>query len=428
MAKRALNDRIIKALKPAKAGQRDEIADAGMPGMVLRVTEKGTRTFALVARYPGSDNPTRRALGEYPALGLADARDKARRWLALVDKGIDPKIEAERERAAELRRNADTFAAAVEKLVARKLKTQRRGHVVEYIIRKELLPVWGARPITDISHRDIRDLLERVVDRGATSFAHNVLDAINVVFNFAAAQDMIEANPARLLQRSAIIGSKKPRQRVLGDSEIRAFWRAADQLDYPRGPFFKLLLLTGARLDELAGARWREFDLAAKKWTIPAERFKSDAEHVVPLSDDVLAVLATLPRFNSGDFLFSATFGKTRIRGFTKVKRRLDEKMLTILREMAQSRSDDPKAVELVPFVQHDLRRTVRTRLSALKVQDHIAEMVIGHGRKGIARIYDQHRFEDEKRDALTRWAMLLRSIVEPPPANVVELKATKVS
>ena len=72
----------------------------------------------------------------------------------------------------------------------------------------------------------------------------------------------------------------------------------------------------------------------------------------------------------------------------------------------------------------HDLRRTLRTRLCALKVQDHIAEMVIGHGRKGIARIYDQHRFEDEKCEALARWAMLLRSIVEPPPANVVELKA----
>ena len=71
------------------------------------------------------------------------------------------------------------------------------------------------------------------------------------------------------------------------------------------------------------------------------------------------------------------------------------------------------------------MRRTVRTRLSALKVQDHVAEMVIGHGRKGIARIYDQHRFEDEKREALAKWAVLLRSIVEPPPANVVALKAT---
>jgi integrase len=239
---------------------------------------------------------------------------------------------------------------------------------------------------------------------------------------------MIEANPARLLKRSAVIGPKKHRQRVLGDTELRAFWRASSQLDYPFGPFFRLLLLTGCRLDELGGARWREFELERKTWTIPAERFKSDSEHMVPLTDDALAVLATLPRFNSGDFLFSTTFGKAPVRGFSKAKERLDRHMLGALRELAELRGDDPKGVELTGFVNHDLRRTVRTRLSALKVQDHIAEAVIGHGRKGIARVYDMHRFEDEKREALTLWAGRLRTIVEPSPANVVELKATKVS
>jgi integrase len=80
--------------------------------------------------------------------------------------------------------------------------------------------------------------------------------------------------------------------------------------------------------------------------------------------------------------------------------------------------------VQLQPFVNHDVRRTLRTRLSALRIPDHIAELVIGHGRKGIARIYDQHRFEEEKRDALEQWAARLRSIVEPQtPDNVVELE-----
>ena len=208
MAKRALNDRTIKALKPAKAGQRDEIADAGMPGMVLRVTDKGTKTFALVARYPGSDNPTRRALGEYPALGLAEARDKARRWLALIDKGIDPKIEAERERVAELRKNADTFAAVAEKLVARKLKAQRRGMSSNASSARNCCP--SGRPADHGYFPSGRPRPRRARGRPRRpSFAHNVLDAVNAVFNFAAAQDMIEANPARLLQRSAIIGLKE---------------------------------------------------------------------------------------------------------------------------------------------------------------------------------------------------------------------------
>jgi integrase len=425
MAKRTLNDRTIKALKPAPAGQRRDLWDTVVPGLGIRSTDKGNHTYVLLSRFPGSRNPTRRSIAEVGALGLAEARSKARHWLALIAKGIDPNVEVERERLAEQRKQADTFAAVAEKFISRKLKTQRRGRAVERIVRNELLPHWGARPVTDISHRDIRELVERVVDRGAPTYAHNVFDAANAVLNFAATQDLIEANPARLLKRTAVIGPKRHRQRVLSDTELRAFWRASGRLDYPFGPFFRLLLLTGARLDELAGARWREVDPQRKAWTIPAERFKSDAEHMVPLTDDAMAVLATLPRFNSGDFLFSTAFGRKPVSGFSKAKERLDRRMLRTLRALALQHGDDPKEIQLKHFVNHDLRRTVRTRLSALKVQDHIAEMVIGHGRKGIARIYDQHRFEDEKREALAKWAMLLRSIVEPPPPNVVELKAT---
>jgi integrase len=423
MTKRVLNDRTIKALKPAPAGQRRDLWDTVVPGLGIRSTDKGNHSYVLLSRFPGSRNPTRRAIAEVGALGLAEARTRARRWLGLIGRGIDPAVEVERERLAEQRKQADTFAAVAEKLFTRKLKTQRRGFVVEQIIRKELLPRWGARPVTDITHRDVREIVEGVVDRGAATYAHNVFDAVNAVLNFAAAQDMIEANPARLLKRSAIIGPKRHRQRVLDDAELRALWRASGRLGYPYGSLYQMLILTGTRLDEAAGARWREFDLERKTWTIPAERFKSDAVHMVPLTDDAVAVLGTLPRFNSGDYLFSAKFGKAPVGGFTKVKDRLDRQMLRTLRALARARGDDPRSVQLVHFVNHDLRRTVRTRLSALKVPDHVAEMVIGHGRKGIARIYDQHRFEDEKREALTLWAMRLRSIVTPPPANVIALR-----
>ena len=409
---KALNDRTLKALKSAKAGERYEVRDAMTPGLVVRVTDKGTKTFALVARYPGSSNPTRRALGEYGAIGLAEARTKARCWLLLIERGIDPKIEAERDRLTEQRKMADSFEAVAERFFARKLKTQRRGHVVERIVRNELLPAWGSRPVADISHRDVREVVERVVDRGAATYAHNVLDAANGVLNFAAAQDLVEHNPCRLLKRVDLIGRKRHRQRVLSDIELRALWRASGRLGYPFGPMYRLLLLTGCRLDEAAGTQWGEFDLAAKLWTIPAARFKSDAEHIVPLSDDAIAVLDTLPRFKMGNYLFSSTFGKTPINGFSKAKERLDARMLRTLRALARTRGDDPQNVTIDNFVIHDLRRTCRTRLSALKVQDHVAEMVIGHGRKGIARVYDQHRYISEMREALDKWAVSLRAIV----------------
>jgi integrase len=424
MARRTFkNDRGLRTLKPAKPGQRYEVYDAMMPGLVVRVTERGTRTFALVARFPGSSNPTRRALGEYGAIGLAEARTRARDWIALLERGVDPQRETERQRLVEQRKQADSFLAIAEKFFATKLKAQRRGYAVERVIRKELLPPWGKRPVADISHRDVRHVIESVIERGAETYAHNVLDAAHAVFNFALGRDVIEHNPCKRLSRRALIGNKRHRERTLTDVELRSLWRASGRLGYPFGPLYRLLLLTGARLEEVAGARWCEFDLDNKLWSIPAERFKSGTEHAVPLSDAARTVLEGLPRFRTGDFLFSATSGASPVNGLGKAKTRLDSRMLRTLRALARQRGEDnPHNVKLDHFVNHDIRRTVRTRLSALKVQDHIAEMVIGHGRKGLARIYDQHRYIDEKREALSLWAARLRSIVEPPPANVVPL------
>jgi integrase len=422
MAKQTFkSDRTLRALKP-KPGQRYEIHDVMTPGLVVRVTDKGTKTFALVARYPGSHNPTRRALGEYGAIDLANARTKAKEWIALIEKGIDPQREVERDRLAEHRKQADTFDAVAEKFFGAKLKKQRRGHVVERIIRKELMPHWGKRPVAEISHRDVREIIERVVERGAETYAHNVLDAAHAIFGFAVARDVIEHNPCKQLKRRDLIGNKRHRERTLTNAELRALWRASGRLGYPFGPMYRLLLLTATRLDEAAGARWCELDLSAKLWTIPAERFKSGTEHTVPLSDTACALLESLPRFRKGDHLFSTTFGEVPINGFSKAKARLDGRMLRTLRALARQRGDDPHAVRLEPFVNHDIRRTVRTRLSALKVQDHIAEMVIGHGRKGIARVYDRYEYAPEMREALDKWAACLRSIVAPQPANVVTL------
>jgi hypothetical protein len=101
--------------------------------------------------------------------------------------------------------------------------------------------------------------------------------------------------------------------------------------------------------------------------------------------------------------------------------------MLRTLRALARRRGDNPEQVRLAPWVNHDLRRVVRTSLSALDVPDHIAEMVLGHGRKGLQRVYDQHRYEAQMRDALCRWAARLRDIVQPSsgpaPNNVVPIR-----
>lgn len=443
----------VDNLKPAPAGKRIDHWESATPGFGVRVTETGAKSFILVARFPGASNPTRRAIGDARKMSLASARAKAKAWHELIADGKDPAEEERKAQAAEAREKASTFGSVVEEYIEERVKGQRRGEKVEREIRRHLLPEWRGKPVATIARTDVATLVKSVGRKSGLYQAHNVFGHVRTFFNWAIASGTygLEISPCDRLEASALAGgSKKARQRVLGDDELGAYCRAADRrLGYPFGPMFKLLVLTGQRRDEVSGARWREIhpelvrllrECAAKVsasgidwsqvpsawklWTVPAERFKGERAHVVTLSDDACAVLAELPFFAKGDHLFSTTFGKVPVSGFSKAKDRLDRYILRTLKALARTRGEDAGGIELAGYVIHDVRRTVRTRLSSLKVQDHVAELVIGHGRKGIAGTYDVYSYLDEKRDALDRWAAALRAIVAPPPANVIELKA----
>jgi integrase len=143
--------------------------------------------------------------------------------------------------------------------------------------------------------------------------------------------------------------------------------------------------------------------LETRVWAIPPERFKSDATHVVPLADDALALLAELPRFDVGDWVFTTTSGLKPVNGFSKAKDR-------VVRGMRETLGSEP-----APWTNHDIRRTVRTRLSKCKVQTEVAERVIGHLPKGLRKVYDQYEYLDEKREALEAWEAALRGIIAAP-------------
>jgi integrase len=151
---------------------------------------------------------------------------------------------------------------------------------------------------------------------------------------------------------------------------------------------------------------------------------KSEDPFLLPLPAPALTILEGLPKFKSGHFLFSSTSGETPIRGnsLSKAKQRLDKAMLAELKRICVEQGRDPATVKLPPFVLHDLRRTMRSGLSALPIPEHVRELVIGHVRPGIAGVYDLYAYLDEKRQALDLWSARLRDIVETPPANVVPI------
>ncbi|GLQ79290.1 integrase [Mesorhizobium huakuii] len=454
-------DRELKALRPADNWY--DVKDEKTRNLMVRVgpkNEKGEfrRTFVMVTRFPGSKHPTRHAFGEYRESGkgdltLEEARERTDEWRKLIKQNVDPR-EAQRKAKEDAERKRDLrFGIVVEDFISEKLKKQRRGKVVEYELRKEVLPLWKDRPITDVTDDDVKALIKGLTKQGKLAHAHNVLTDIRSFFNWAINQPYgLKASPCDRLKPKALIGEKKPRQRVLADVELAALWRATARLGYPYGPLFRLLAVTGQRKSEVGEGQWSEFhpdlvrllrsrqpgdapidwgklEKSTKVWTIPPERFKSDASHMVPLTDDALSIIETLPHWigkHTGDYLFSTTAGVLPVNGFSKAKERLDARILRTLKAIARKRGDDPKKVTLPDFVLHDIRRTVRTRLSSLRIPTEIAEMVIGHARKGIARVYDQHQFADEMREAHELWAGKLRSIVNPPPANVISLRSSR--
>ena len=424
-ARRNLTDRGLKALKPAEPGKRYTIMDGDARGLGVRVTDRGHRSFVFGARFPGSKNHTFREIAPVEAKTLTDARETARSWRALVQQGIDPAIVKQQERTENLRKQENTFAAVFDQWFADKVKTERKGLGVKREFRI-FIRLWGDRPVTAITEGEVRAFI-RAKKVTAPSMARNLLGHLKRFFTWIVDEGCygLQTSPCDRLKPAKIIGEKAHGRRILSDPELFALWRNAKRLKYPHGAVYQILVLTALRLNEGADARKSELDLQNRIWIVPAARMKGKEgkarDHAVPLIDDAIVVFKSLPSL-SGPYLFSATFGKTPAWMTHTVKKRLDRRMLHTLRALARRRGEDPRAVELPRWVNHDIRRTVRSHLSRLKVAEEAREAVLAHVRPGIKATYDHYDYLDEKREALELWAAKLRSIVEPPPTNVIRL------
>ena len=281
-----LTDRKLKSLKRAEPGKHYDVWDRLVDGFGVRVSDIRTLTFVLMARYRGpKSNPARRAIGHYPTVSLAKGRATAIRWREWIAEGKDPAVEIERQRAAEQRKLATTFAVVAEDYIRDGLNGQRKAHEIARDVRRVFISAWGKRPISDIVPIDVRNLIRHYADQGKLYQSYNLLSYARCLFRWAVEQHVygLEASPCDGIKPRSIIGKKEPRSRTLFDHELRAAWLAAGKLGYPYGPVFQLLMLTGQRRSEVLEAQWSEIDLKKRLWTIPAERMKAGAAHVVPL-------------------------------------------------------------------------------------------------------------------------------------------------
>lgn len=412
-----LTDKFCSSPKQVPTTGRAEHYDALVPGLCLRVTETGHRSFCLVARYPSHPvHPSRRALGTYGAITLEEARDMARDWLRLIRRGIDPKVELAKERAANQRKQVFTFAYVLEEFLTRDASKHVKAKEARRLLTKELPKSWLSRPVVDIQPTDCAAAIRAIVKRGAQAQAHNVFAYTRRLFNWAIGvhEFGLDRSPMERLKPADLIGQRNVRDRTLEDHELKSVWDAAGQMGYPFGAIMRMLILTGGRLREVAELSWKEVDLEQQLIMVPGRRMKGNREHAIPLAPMAMELLSGLPHFRRGDYVFTSTSGVKPFTGFSKSKSRLNE-----LSGVGVGDSQ--------PWVLHDARRTMRSHLSALPIEDRVREQMIAHAQPGLHAVYDKFKYTAEKKRGFELYEQRLLGIVKPPaPATVTDLTAVR--
>ena len=422
--------------KLAKPAVRQEIPDGKVGGLYLVLQPSGAKSWAVRYRVAGA--PKKFTIGPYPEISLATARNRARKELAKVVDGVDPSAEKKAAREAQKAANVDRVHAVVDAYVAEHLARKAKpswAKEAQRLLRVEIVPKLGKKRLSEVTGDDVHKLLKEIAKRAPIT-ANRTFAVFRKLCHWAMSRDggkLIKTSPCDGVEAPT---QERPRERVLDDGEIKQAWEAFESIGWPFGPIGKLLLLTGARRDEVASMEWRELDLEDGIWRLPKERTKNKRAHEIPLSPAAVDLLKGLPRVEAKrgqdgrprPALVFSTTGSTAVSGFSRAKAAIDAAIVERLREGAEARGEDPEPFKAPGWVIHDLRRSVATNLQKLGVRLEVTEAVLNHvsgSRAGIVGIYQRHEWAAEKRQALDAWARRLEAIViGAETSNVVELAA----
>jgi integrase len=289
-----------------------------------------------------------------------------------------------------------------------------------------LVERWRVRPLRSIDGHDIWSVIDEARRVGVPGIdprtpglsearPRALLAALSAMCTWARQHRLIDANPCSGLHRPA---TPKARDRVLSTDEICWFWWACDSVDAPRvtsaprpfAPLLRLLLITGARLNEVAAMTKDELSEDGATWNLPGDRTKNHRPHVAPLPPLARELIENVQsKQGSAGYIFSTT-GHSPVSGWSRAKDRLDQAMLKI------ARKERGKDVAIEPWRFHDLRRSFVTGLIELGVQPHVVELAVNHisgTRAGVAGIYNKSEMLPERRDAFERWSRYIALLID---------------
>lgn len=403
-----LTPALLRHVKPPERGQI-EIADGGCPGLRLRVSQGGTMTWVLGCR-SRAGRAQRISLGQYPGIGLSDARAKARAMRQEVREGADPIAEARatRQKARDADAGIGTLASVLDAYAGREgggLRTwpemrRRMDHVFAKLLD---------RPAADLTGPVIQGVVDGHTSRSSASAAVRYL---RPVLKWAAKRGTVARDLAKELDAGGAPGRRK---RNLSEDELRRLLHALDRVpEDQHARCLRFILWTAARLNEAAGATWGELDLTAGVWTITPERHKSDRGHRIILPRQACEALEGWHGNAAPEALIFHTRTGSPLSNWDRETKRLQV------------------ASETADWQRHDLRRTVATLAGRLGHPPHAIESLLGHliGSSNseinatLASTYNRSRYEREAGEALQAVADELDRITKADADNVVRMCA----
>ena len=401
----ALTDTAIRNAKPKAKPYK--LADGA--GLYLEVMPTGARYWRMRYRLAGKD--TRLAFGVYPEVTLAEARgrrDDARR---LLREGRDPGAERRSARLTAKLAAGTTFeGVANEWLATQKRKlTPATYDKAERILKANVFPWLGDRPIGDIDAPEVLAVLKRIEARGANETAHRVKARIGQVFRYAIAHGTATRDPSADLRGALAPVVSRSHAAVTDPAAVADLLRA---LDGYAGQMvtrcaLRLAPLVFARPGELRNAEWSEVDLDAAEWRIPAGKMKMREAHVVPLSTQAVAILRELqPLTGKGRYLFPG------IRTYTEPMS--ENTVNAALRRMGFDKDT---------MTGHGFRAMASTRLNEMGWAPDVIERQLAHAERNKVRAaYNRAQYIAERKKMMQAWADYLDAL--RTNANVVPLRA----
>lgn len=400
MAGKTLTDVEVRSLK-AEPGKRLVVFDTKARGLCLRVSPT-SKSWSFIYRPQGDAKQKRFTIGDFPAWGLAAAREKALALRRRVQDGFDPVLEAK------TRREALTFTKLVERYMSNHGTKIRSAREYQQLLDRDAIPRFGDRRVDEISRPEIGVLLDDV-GRRAPIVANRLMSIISSVYSWAVSEGLAKDNPVRGLKKR---GVEKAKERHLDDEEIRALWTGLPATAPRYAELVRLVLLLAARPGEVAGMTREEVDLGKGLWHLPPERVKTKTAHTLPLVGEALAIVTRLCEGKRAGNLFSTTKGKAPT---SQDLAKAFERTRTVLK---------------TPATPHDLRRTAATIMSRLEIDRLTIAYVLNHQSTVKATVtgstYDRHDFLPQKRRALEALDAQIAAILKnvPMAQNVVLMRS----